>query len=390
MECIPFIQWPRDPTMTMPGKHADLDGARDQQPRQAGREINRSSFPVVRLFRRACPGALALIFVAQFAIAQAKDSSQKTVPLAVFARQPIREDQLSPPAKMQLQRMMEQVFAAKRRALQAVLDQKLLDAEAKRKGLSVEELIKSSVDAKVPEPTEAELRAYYDQNKTHINKPFEDAEADVRLQVKAAATNKAQLLYVQGLMERAIADGELSILLRPPTLGLPLDSARVKGNPKAPVTILEFSDFTCAACQRAASTIDRILAMHPDKVKLSFRDFAFTQIHPGALQSAEASRCAGEQGKFWEYYGLLFSNVTKQSHEDLLKDARSLELDDKQFEACLSSGRYDDQIEQDIQLGFRAGVVTAPAFFINGRFLEGAQPADAFERIIDQDLAGDQ
>ena len=133
--------------------------------------------------------------------------------------------------------------------------------------------------------------------------------------------------------------------------------------------------------------MSELLAKYPGKVKVGYRDFPLKQLHPQAQLAAEASRCAGEQGKYWEYHDLLFASSTKQTREVLIEDARTLKLDDKEFDACLSSGRYKLQVDQDIQLGSRGGVVATPGFFINGTFVNGAQPSAAFEKIIDEQLS---
>jgi protein-disulfide isomerase len=335
-------------------------------------------------------GFFACALLVPFASAQEGSQPQGAAPLAVLAGQPIDESQLPPDAQRQLQNMEQQVFAVRHRALQTVLDQKLIAAEAKEKGVTVEELFKDEVESKVADPTEDEVATYYELHKAQINKPLDEARESIRRDLKTAALNKASQLYLRGLMEEAIDDGELAVFLRPPRLVLPVDPTRLKGNPKAPVTIVEFSDFSCAACQKAESTIAEILVKYPDKIQVSFHDFPFQQSHPGALLSAEAARCAGEQDKFWEYHDLLFSNLTAQSPENLVKYAGSLKLDDQKFEACLNSGRHESDIEQDLQLGFRAGVLTPPGIFINGRFLDGGQSLIAIEKIIDQELAGEQ
>lgn len=103
--------------------------------------------------------------------------------------------------------------------------------------------------------------------------------------------------------------------------------------------------------------------------------------------AAEASRCAGEQGKYWEYHDLLFADPDQQNRDDLTGHARQLKPDDKAFDACLDSGRYRPQIEQDVQMGARNGVFSTPAFFVNGTLVNGAQPGATFEKIIDQELS---
>ncbi len=338
-------------------------------------------------------GCFAAVLFSPFAAAQDATSSHSTPSsnspeaYAIFDGQPIYEDQLPASEQTQLQRMMQQVFGVRRRALQEVLNQKLVEAEAKKKGVSVDDLAKSEVDSKVADPTDDEVSAYYQAHQGQINQPFDEVKDKIRQGLKDQAIQKARALYLQGLMEQAVNDGELVVLLRPPKVEMSYDPARLRGDPKAPVTIVEFADFSCPYCRQAEPTLDELLTKYPGKVKLSYRDFPLRQLHPQAQMAAEAARCAGEQGKFWEYHDLLFANPDKRSRDDLMSDASALKLDDKQFDSCLSSGRYKPQIEEDLQLGTRAGIVATPGFFINGTFLNGAQPAEAFEKIIDEELA---
>jgi protein-disulfide isomerase len=180
---------------------------------------------------------------------------------------------------------------------------------------------------------------------------------------------------------------QVAMLLQPPKVDVSYDPARVRGNPKAPVMIVEFADFQCPYCQQVEPTLKMVLAKNEGQVAISFRDMPLTQIHPLAQGAAEAARCAGEQGKFWEYHDALFANQNKLDKPGLLEQARSLKLDDKQFDSCLTSERYKTQIEQDAQDARHAGVNGTPAFFINGVFLNGAQPEATFETTIQDALA---
>jgi protein-disulfide isomerase len=130
-----------------------------------------------------------------------------------------------------------------------------------------------------------------------------------------------------------------------------------------------------------------VMAQYPGQVKLSYRDFPLRELHPNAETAAEAARCAGEQDKFWEYHDLLFANQKRQDPEGLMDDARTLKLDEPKFAACLSSNRYKQQIDQDVQMGSRAGIEATPGFYVNDTFVNGAQPPEVFERIVDQKLA---
>jgi protein-disulfide isomerase len=175
--------------------------------------------------------------------------------------------------------------------------------------------------------------------------------------------------------------------LSPPKVQVNIDPKRVKGNPKARVMIVEFSDFQCPYCGQVEATLKSVLAKHEGTVALAFRDMPISQIHPFAQGAAEAARCAGEQGKFWEYHDLLFADQGALDRSGLVAKAGKLQLDPKQFEACISSEKYKSQVQQDNQEGMRLGVSGTPGFFINGVFISGAQAEATFDKIIEEQLA---
>ena len=150
--------------------------------------------------------------------------------------------------------------------------------------------------------------------------------------------------------------------------------------------IVEFSDYQCPYCHQVEATVKEVLTKYGDKVSLAYRDFPLSAIHSQAEISAEASRCALEQGKFWEYHDQLFT-ASKLEKDALIEYARNLKLDDKQFGSCLTSEKYKADIDKDLQAGRKAGVTGTPGFFINGIALSGAQGQDAFARVIDDELA---
>jgi protein-disulfide isomerase len=338
-------------------------------------------------FRRVMLGGLACVCISSLVLAQDGTQKPTSEPMAVFAGQPIDTDQLPATEQAQLQRMMEQVYAVKLRALHAVLDRKLIEAEAKKKGVSLDDLINSEVDSKVADPTDDQVRASYEARQDLRNQSFDDVKDKVRKGLKDVAIQKARMVYIQNLMQQAMNNGELVMLLSPPKVEVTADPARFRGDPKAPITIVEFSDFSCPFCRKAESTVAELLAKYPGKVNLGYRDFPLNQLHPDAALAAEASHCAADQGKYWEYHDLLFANPGKQDRNGLLEDARTLKLNGQQFDACLSSGRYRAQVDQDFKMGSSAGVIATPGFFVNGVFVSGAQPAATFEKIIDRELS---
>jgi protein-disulfide isomerase len=330
--------------------------------------------------------SLVSILPSTFAVAQER-TPQASQPLAFINGQPIYGNELPSDTQGQLLKMEQQIYAVRLRGLHTVLGQKLIEAEAKKKGVSQQDLFQSEVLAKVPDPSDDEVKAYYQAHQSQLNQPFEAVKDKIRQNIKDLAIQKRRVIYIQSLMQESVNNGELVVMLSPPTFVPTADPSRLRGDPKAPITIVEFSDFSCPFCRQAEHTINELLAKYPGKVKVSYRDFPLTQLHPQAQLAAEASRCAGDQGKYWEYHDLLFSNPEKQTHDSLMEDARTLKLDEKQFDTCLSSEHFRPQIDQDMQLGARGGVVATPGFFVNGTFLSGAQPASAFEKIIDADLA---
>jgi len=301
----------------------------------------------------------------------------------MVAGQPIYDNDLLPSVQGQVFQLRLQEYELKRKALDNLVNQRLLEAEAKKKGIPPEKFFEQEVDSKVPEPTEAELRALYIVQKEQLGRTFDEFRPQLQRLLKQAKLQQAHEDYYQELREK----GGVSIYLQKPRVDVAYDPARLRGSPSAPVVILEFSDFQCPYCQSAEPTLKKLLVKYEGQVSLAYRDLPLQEIHPQAELAAEASRCAGEQGKFWEYHDLLFQNQNRLHRDGLMGLARDLKLEEKQFDSCLSSGKYKSQVEEDRQAGLRTGVNGTPGFFINGNIVSGNQPQDSFEKIIEAELA---
>lgn len=160
----------------------------------------------------------------------------------------------------------------------------------------------------------------------------------------------------------------------------------VRGNPNAKVTMIEYSDFECPFCLRHLDTIDQILAQYPNDVKLVYRHFPLTSLHPEAQKAAEASECAGAQGKFWEMHDKIFeaNAAGAMSVQRWKDDAKALGLNATQFNNCLDNGDMVARVAQDVQEGSTAGVGGTPGTFVNGSLVEGAVPLANFQQIVQQ------
>lgn len=157
----------------------------------------------------------------------------------------------------------------------------------------------------------------------------------------------------------------------------------IRGNANAPVTIVEFSDFQCPYCSRFHDTMSEVMENYPNEVRWVYKHFPLDSIHPAAREAAEASECAGEQNKFWEYNDELFDNQSKIKSSYFPKAAEVVGLNIKQFNECLDSGKYADKVEEDYQEGIKLGVRGTPGGFINGEEIGGAQPYSVLSEMID-------
>jgi protein-disulfide isomerase len=305
-------------------------------------------------------------------------------PIATVDGQPIYQSDLTGPAAAQMLQIRQQGYKVESEALDALIRQKVVEIEAKKEGISVEQLYQKEVDSKIPEPSDAEAKGFYFAVKSRTPLPFNALEPQIKEMIKGDEIQEARAKYADSL--RAQAD--VAILLQPPAVELGAnDPARVEGNPKAPVTIVEFADFQCPFCGRVEPTLVDLLKKYNGKVSLAFRDFPLRAAHPFAEGAAEAGRCAEAQGKFWPMHDALYADQSKLSADDLIKTAATVGMDRSSFAACLKSGKYSAAIEQDEAIGSKAGVTGTPAFFINGRFLSGAAPEEQFQQIIDSELA---
>jgi len=164
-----------------------------------------------------------------------------------------------------------------------------------------------------------------------------------------------------------------------------------KGPENAKIVIQQFSDFQCPFCSRVEPTIDEIQKAYPKDVKVVWHNMPLP-FHADAPLAAEASReifvQAGNKG-FWKYHNLLFTNQANIKRADLEKYAEQVGgIDMAKFKAALDSHKHKDFIDQDANVGNKAGVGGTPAFVVNGYFVSGAQPFQAFDKVIKMALKG--
>src|SRR5262245_42888472 len=176
-----------------------------------------------------------------------------------------------------------------------------------------------------------------------------------------------------------------------------VDDDPVLGDARAAVTIIEFGDYQCPSCRLFWRDVEpRLKKEYIDtgKVKLVFRDFPIVENHPEAIVAAVAAQCANDQGKYWQYHDKLFREQDNRGDDiirfkvaDLKKWGADLRLDTAACNQCVDSARYKDEVARDYADGEGIGIRGTPTFFINGRFIGGAQPYPVFKKVIDEELA---
>lgn len=299
-------------------------------------------------------------------------------PVAAVDGVPILETDLN--VRGQLSQLEQQGYQLRLRAVEEAIGKRLLEKAAAARKLTVEELLQQEVDSKVGEPSPQEVEAFYLGQRDRIQQPLEAVREQLAKTLRSLRVGEARQKLMRSLRQKS----EVSILLEPPRQAVEIGQAPRKGPANAAVTIVEFSDFQCPYCKRVQPTLRQLAAKYGDQVSLVFKDLPLP-IHPEAERAAQAARCAGAQGKFWEYHDALFA-ATALQRDSYAEIAKKLDLDAGEFQTCLDSGKQRAGLEADMQQARRLGFSGTPVFLINGLMLNGAQPLEAFAQAIDREL----
>jgi protein-disulfide isomerase len=311
-------------------------------------------------------------------------------PVAKVGGDVITEADLTTVTKSRLARLesehAEQVHTMRSQALDELVEKRLIDDKAKKEGLTSEKLIEREVTSKLAEPPDSEIQKLYDQAKASGRQlpPIDQVKPDIVKYLKERSSAEVK----KGFIDKLKAEAKVELML-PPLLLPKVEVAAegpAQGDAKAPITIVEFSDYQCPFCGRAEESVKKVLENYKGKVRVVFRDFPLP-FHDKAPKASEAAHCAGDQGKYWEMHDKLFANQQALDVAQLKDHAKGIGLDTGKFDKCLDSGEKAKVVESSKKAGEEAGVSGTPAFFINGRPLSGAQPYEKFKEVIDSELA---
>ncbi len=313
---------------------------------------------------------------------QAPSTTDNSGILARLNGQPITDAEVTERIKDRLQKIDAQIYEIKKSGLDDMVEEKLLESTATKRKVSVDDLIRTEVDSKIGEPSQPETEAFYNMYKAQLkNQPLASVKDELVKQIKLQKRGSIYNDFISNLKKEA----KLEIYMKRPRITVATDGDPAQGNPKAPITIVEFSDFQCPFCKRARPVIQQILDTYKDKVYYVFRDFPLS-FHKMAKKASEAAECAGDQNKYWPYNAMLWDKQGEQEVDKLKQYAKDLGLNTKKFNDCLDTDKFADEIDKDQQDGMKVGVSGTPAYFINGIMLSGAQPFEKFQEVIDEEL----
>jgi protein-disulfide isomerase len=277
------------------------------------------------------------------------------------------------------------VYANRARMLDNYVTQKLVEKAAEKSGKTVDDWMREEMTKRATPPTDEEVAKFYEQRKRPGAPPLDV----VKLQVVQAMTEERAQDAVREVLDEIKKGVKVERTLpdvRPPPRDVDIpEQTATKGAKGAKVRVVEFSDFQCPYCARAADTMRELQAKYGDKVEFAYRHFPLRSIHPDAQRAAEYGQCAAKQGKFWEMHDKMFANQDSLDEVTLKEHAKSLGLDTMKLDSCLASGTGNREVEVDFQKGQELGVEGTPTFFVNGRSVSNPS-VDAISQAIDAEL----
>ncbi len=301
--------------------------------------------------------------------------------------QAITFQELEVPVASRLLELEQEAYELKKERLDSLITEMLLQEEADRRGITIQELVRREVLSEGVPVSEADVMEYYEENKgrwTDWRGSQEQLLNRIRAHLRNQKAYEMARLYARSLAE----EDEVKIYLQEPRLArvqVNIEHNFSTGPEDAPVTVVEFSDYECPVCRNTHENIRRIREKYQGQIRWVFKDYPLRQ-HRWAARAAEAARCAGDQGKFWEYQHMLYSSREELHPERLKAYAEQLGLDTERFEDCLDSGKQAQWVQQDREDARMSGVSSTPTYIINGHTFRGAPTLERFIEMIEAAL----
>lgn len=260
--------------------------------------------------------------------------------------------------------------------------EQLLLAAAAGKGMTLNQYYTQEIG--LPEVSDEELQYVYNQNRQQIGRPLEDIATDLRRQI--ANQKMARSIELEG--NRLLREADWDLTVPAYRVAIETEGHATLGTDSAPVELVVFSCFECPFCRRFDASVNRVREDEAlaSQVRLVFRHFPLRNMHPMAQKAHEASVCAENQGKFWEYHDALWAD-DNISADGLEQHARLVGLDTEEFAQCLNSGSSYERVQADLDAALALGQTGTPAVFVNGRYIGGAVSFEQLTAEIEREIS---
>jgi protein-disulfide isomerase len=260
--------------------------------------------------------------------------------------------------------------------------EQLLLAAAAEKGLTLNQYYTQEIG--LPEVSDEELQYVYNQNRQQLGgRPLEEIATDLRRQI--ANQKMARNIELEG--NRLLREADWDLTVPAYRVAIETEGHATLGPDSAPVELVVFSCFECPFCRRFDASINRLREDEAlaSQVRLVFRHFPLRNMHPMAQKAHEASVCAEDQGKFWEYHDALWAD-DNISLDGLEQHARLVGLDTEEFAQCLNSGSSYERVQTDLEAALALGQTGTPAVFVNGRYIGGAVSFEQLTAEVEREI----
>ena len=304
--------------------------------------------------------------------------------VATVAGQPVTAGILNERVKPIIYRLRLNTYGIEKAALDRTVDDLLLIAEANKRSVAPEEIVRSEITNKIHQPTEADVAKFYGDNKARINGDL----ASARNQIAGYLFEQERARLEHALSDRLRKGADIRVLFsepEPPVQMISVDGEPSRGDVNAAVTIVEFTDFECPSCAAMQPVLEEVLKAYGNRVRFVVRNFPLSK-HVHARKAAEAADAANAQGKFFEYTALLFKRQSALDVPSMKKYATEVGLDRGRFDAALDSGAFAAEVKHDLDDGEIYGINATPTIFVNGVMLN-TLTAEALRAAIDKALS---
>ena len=316
-----------------------------------------------------------LVFLVLWIPAAVSADRDKDETIAMINGEPVTRSEVEQRVAFQVYRLRGNIYQLLKRETEKIVEQKLLEAEARRRDMTVEKLLKIEVDEKVVPVSEHELQQYLTEH-SKDGDVTEQRKERIRTYLARRAAIQRKRDYITALRDKA----DFKFLLtppQPPRVKVDIQDEPWRGNPDAPVTVVHFTGFNCEQCTKSVRMIQTLMRDYPDQIRWVHRNF-FSIGDEAALTAAQLGELAHENGRFWEFHDAAFNSEKRLERAELQQMAQQLDLRWESFQ----NGKFENnvllKVKKDILDAQQYGVTSMPVMFVNGLYFS---PTFRYERL---------